>query len=1037
MGGSWQVIFGRPWSLLLLGLVPVLWMISYRSLAGLGRIRRLVALLLRSLVLAALILALAEIQLQRTSEKITVIYLLDQSESIPAAKRRAMVEYVIREVAAHRHKQRGDRAGVIVFGREPLVEVAPLAADLPLVGQIETGRDLKRDATNIAAALKMAQAAFPLDSAKRVVLISDGNENLGNARAVASMLAEQGIGVDVIPVEIGGGNEVAVEKVVLPSNTRQGQPLEIRVVLDNFSSEPVTGTLTVMRRVGAWQSLLSEGSVTLRPGKNVFTVREPKLEMSGIFTYAATFAPASASDDRLAENNTAHGFTYIRGKGRALLIEDWEHKGEFDFLIERLRANEIEVDVMASDQLFSTLGELQAYDVVILANCPRTSGESADVITNFSDEQIKILVQNVEHMGCGLVVLGGPNSYGAGGWTNTELEKALPVDCQIKNAKVSAVGALAMVMHASEIAQGNYWQKVIAIEALRALGPADYCGVIQWSNMGGEQWLWGGKNGMLPVGANRRMMQARINRMTPGDMPAFDPGLSMALAGLKRTDAAMKHMIVISDGDPTPPSPFVLQGFINAGIKISTVAVAAHGPAEQSVLQRIAQATGGNFYNVTNPKVLPRIFQREARRVSRSLVYERSGIATRVELDHQAHGLTNEAIPPISGLVLTSVKENPLVEVSLRADISEPEENSTILATWTYGLGRVAALTTDAGHRWASSWTNWPYYDKFFTQLVRWAMRPSDTGGKFDVATEYRDGKVRVIVTALGAEDRFLNLDQLTGSILTPDLKSFPIRIDQVAPGRYVGEFEAAGSGNYFLTIQTGAEEVEENGVKRMRVRAPLISGVTVPYSSEYNQRQMNRALLEALAAITPKGGQKGVVVQTDLGADPQTWQSLLRSYDSFRPTLAKAVSVQDVWPQVLLAAAVVFLLDVFVRRVSVGWGWLAVVWRYFQRHGIAREQRAAEVEQRLERLRSTKAAASEEIDERRAAARFEAAPTQTADLQQELQQASARLSERRAATAHGPSLAPAEESPQESYTERLLKAKQQARRQQGTTDQQ
>ena len=70
-------------------------------------------------------------------------------------------------------------------------------------------------------------------------------------------------------------------------------------------------------------------------------------------------------------------------------------------------------------------------------------------MTNFSDDQIAVLVRNTQQMGAGLVMLGGPNSFGAGGWANTELEKAMPVDFQIKNAKVVPVGALVLMMHAS------------------------------------------------------------------------------------------------------------------------------------------------------------------------------------------------------------------------------------------------------------------------------------------------------------------------------------------------------------------------------------------------------------------------------------------------------------------------------------------------------------------------------------------------------------------------------------------------------------
>ncbi len=115
-----------------------------------------------------------------------------------------------------------------------------------------------------------------------------------------------------------------------------------------------------------------------------------------------------------------------------------------------------------------------------------------------------MLVRNTQQMGCGLIMLGGPNSFGAGGWTNTELEKAMPVDFQIKNCQGRAVGALAMVMHASEMAQGNFWQKKIAEEAINALGPQDYCGVIHWNRQ--RQMAVGQPAGVAQVGGNQRRM---------------------------------------------------------------------------------------------------------------------------------------------------------------------------------------------------------------------------------------------------------------------------------------------------------------------------------------------------------------------------------------------------------------------------------------------------------------------------------------------------------------------------------------------------
>ena len=75
-------------------------------------------------------------------------------------------------------------------------------------------------------------------------------------------------------------------------------------------------------------------------------------------------------------------------------------------------------------------------------------------------------------------MLGGSDSFGAGGWMNTPVEKALPVDMQIKAIKVQGIGAMALIMHASEIPEGNYWQKVVAKAAISALSSYDYAGLL-------------------------------------------------------------------------------------------------------------------------------------------------------------------------------------------------------------------------------------------------------------------------------------------------------------------------------------------------------------------------------------------------------------------------------------------------------------------------------------------------------------------------------------------------------------------------------
>ena len=1031
-----QIAFDEPLWLLFLLLVPVLWIFSFKSLSGLGPYRRIFALLFRTVVFTLLVLALAGVQLQKISDRVTVIYLLDQSESIPKLTREAMLEYVVKDVAKHRRagdlqNAAEDKAGVIIFGREATIEHPPFADEIRAVGMLESLFDLRTDATNISSALKLAQASFPEDTAKRIVIITDGNENLGDARTIARTLADNGIGIDVVPIELSSLAEIQVEKIALPPDIRRGQPLDARVVIHSYTkptkdnpSGEVTGKLRVIRRYSNQDELLGDGdmAVTLTPGKNVFTFTHT-IDVPAGYTYRAEFIPDDAKSDVQAQNNSATAFTHVRGKGRVLLIEDWENPREFEFLVNRLGEMNIEVETMSSDSLFTGLAELQGFDCVVLANVPRASGggdATTKEATNFTDEQISMLVRNTEQFGAGLVMIGGQNSFGAGGWTNTELEKAMPVDFQIKNAKVKAVGALVMMMHASEMAAGNHWQKVIGQEALKVLGPSDYCGVVHWDDFtGGDNWLWrvNGK-GLVRIEDRQKLWLAKFGRMQPGDMPQFEPAMTMALKELIPNPASVKHMIIISDGDPSPPSATLLAQYKRNSIRISTCAVGSHGPATSKVLQDIATASGGKYYAVTNPKALPRIFQIEARRVARPLVKEKAAGMT-VAVDDPTHEMlanVGDQVPPVTGYVLTSVKENPLVEVLMREKGADPE-NSTILAGWRYGSGKTVAFTTDAGRRWAGQWTSWENYDKFFSQMIRWAMRPVNEEGKFSIASDVKDGKVRVVVTALDKNDEFLNFLQMSGAGSGPELENIDIQFRQEAPGRYVADFPADKAGSYLMAINTGQEN-----------SAPLLTGITVPYSAEFRERESNKALLETLASFKPSGGEKGTMYPQDL--EPGVIDQLVNSVDTFRRTLSKAISSEDFWPIFLLIAACIFLIDVFIRRVTVHFYWMAPALAYAYNRVRGRQQDAAP-DERLARLRNRKAAISSQIDERRAAARFEPQPdgfSEPRDYEQVMQDASAGGPAPDQPRPQAPSQSSGPQSEQDTYTERLLAAKKKAK---------
>lgn len=347
--------FNNPWYLLLLALLPAMWWFSFDSLSGLGRWRRLLALAFRTLVMLLIVAALAEMQFQRTSDKLTVIYLLDQSLSIPEARRDAMISYVNASVKDQRKSEKNDRAGVIVFGRNAEVEIPPVDFQVEVPHRIESLLD--REFTDLAGAMQRAMSMFPHDAAKRIVLVTDGNQNVGDALAEARSVADAGVSIDVMPVPLDRRSDVSIEKIALPPDIRRNQPFEVRVVVNNptdstGAGKPIKGHLKIIRKAGAREDELVNEAHEIKPGKSVFPFRQ-NIDQADFYTYEAQWVPDEPGSDAVSQNNVATSFTHVEGKGLVLLIENWETPGEFDHLVERLRHEGLEVVVQPSNRLFT------------------------------------------------------------------------------------------------------------------------------------------------------------------------------------------------------------------------------------------------------------------------------------------------------------------------------------------------------------------------------------------------------------------------------------------------------------------------------------------------------------------------------------------------------------------------------------------------------------------------------------------------------------------------------------------------------------
>jgi len=865
------------WLLLLLAVPVVVGVPLYvRSLAGLSGGRRWTALIVRSLVMTLLILCLAGLQWTQTSKAVSVVYVLDRSDSIPPDLKDAELEFV--RQTKKQMKADEDRAGIVTFAGRSLIEQTPVPGDY--IPPIEKSQ-VKPEQTNLAEVVRTAAAIFPPDTAKRIVIISDGNETAGDALAEVKRVAAAGIGIDVVPLDYSYTREVQVTSLWAPPMARVGDEVPLKISL--LARAPAEGELLLFdngRPIVLDPETGRESiHVNLQAGKNAL-VHRVRMDPGGpdFHRFEVQFVPTRKQDDTIPQNNTASAFTVVSGKGKVLLVTT---SREDDELFEQaLKEERIDVEVVDADKIPTDLAEYQPYSAVVLSNVP------ADLVPRPLQES---LASYVRDMGGGLLMLGGSQSFGAGGWIGSPVEKVMPLDFEVKSKRQVPRGALAMVMHSSEMPQGNAWGIRIAQAAVDALTRLDYVGVNAYDpGIGHPVWVV-----PMKLAQDKQGIKAALDKMVMGDMPDFDASLQIALAALTRTDAAQRHIIVISDGDPAPPSAGLVTQLKHQKITVSTVGIGMGIHMLPDALRNLASDTGGRFYAPTDPNALPQIFIKEARTVTRALIYEKPAIPVLLQsTTGLAKGLTERGIPPLQGVVLTTPK--PLIDMPL--SVKTDSGTDPLLADWQVGLGRSVAFTSGMWRRWGAGWLDWEKFRPLWGQTVRWAMRKSGETD-LDVQASIEEGRGRLVIDAVDKTAGYLNFLEFQGRVINPELASKPLEIVQTGPGHYEAKFEAGMPGSYIMGFayrKGGAGEWQT-----------VQTGIASSYSPEYGQLQGNPGFLQQLA-----DAGKGKVLPIE--------PARLADVNVFRRDLPEAVTREPLWPTLMAIALALFLFDVAVRRIAI-----------------------------------------------------------------------------------------------------------------------
>ncbi len=850
----------------LLLLIPVAAYIGFPRY-GYRRTRDLTSLILRLIVLTLMILAISGAQVVRSADKLAVVFLVDVSDSIDAATQQEQFDYV---AEAMESMGINDSAGIVLFGSNAVVERQ--VNNVRELGEIQSAPITSN--TDLAEAIRLGLALFPSDAARRMVILSDGRPTVGDTEAAAGLAAAADVQVDYVLFSPERVPEVQVTDVDVPTTVNAEQLFDLNVTVEAEEATPAEIT------VYASGEIIFQDDIELNAGQNrrTFTLQAGD---SGFRDFRVLIEPQGT--DGFYQNNQLSAFSRVVGPPRVLLLTT--DPQEALYIVPALEEAGLTVDVRSPNELPVGLVALAQYDSIIMTNVPARF---------MSPARMDTIKSYVRDLGGGLVFIGGPESYGPGGYFQTPIEEALPLETRIRDQQrlpqltiaylVDTSGSMGAVGPSG--VQNIELAKEAIIRSIEFLQPTDRAGAANFDTAG--SWI----ADVQPVN-DRRALQSLIATLRAGGGTDILAGMRLVARTLVEDPSDRKHIILLTDGGADPSGLIELTGQINEDAEVTT-SVIAIGAGSASFLDDMAAAGDGNFYMVDSIDQIPTIFTQETVLATRSYIQEEQffpGVALRSPI---VTGI--DSTPPLYGYVATTPKATAQVIWTVPQFLGEDGTpaggfNDPLLASWQYGLGRSVAFTSDATSRWAADWVDWGNFSTFWTQAVEWTITESASNNvEMRVVTEGE--QARVIVDARSDDGSFLNGMTLDMSLVNPELENAQVELQQVAPGRYEASFMPGEEGAYILRLAGGDGETAVNQT----------TGWVMSYSPEYDLRvsPAGAGILGDVATIA--GGR-------EIAEDPAL---------AFEHTLRAQRASSPIWMPLLIAAVLLLPLDIAVRRLVV-----------------------------------------------------------------------------------------------------------------------
>jgi Ca-activated chloride channel homolog len=754
-----RLTFTTYWPLLLALIIPFLWWSRRNTIAGLSPKHLLLSTAIRTAIIGLLLLAMMQPVVHIAGAAVSVIYLLDVSQSVAPSAIQNSIDWIRQtNEAGNPSNSRFIAFGGNSMGFEQLDDLTHVA-----VSSQANRNAVDQSQTDIASAVERAIRSFAPNHLKRLVLVSDGNENSGDIAAVLPRLKKEGVSVFTLPLPVRSDQDAWIENVMAPPqvNAEEQFPLEVHV----YSPSDVSGTVEV--RNGT--KVLASRSVPLKKGLNRVAFETRVEESAGNVVLDAAIRIAG---DPFPDNNQFRQPVVVTGRPRILYVEG--HPQSSRYLKDALTAEGLLVTVADPTEMPQSAEQFGTYDAVVLSDV-----EAKQV----SLSQMEAISTYVRDLGGGFILAGGDSVYGKDGYSQTPVEELLPVTFEARRPLQSVSMIVILDRSGSMAGDKIRYAKEATKAPVALLKDKDRFGVVTFNF--NATWAL-----RMQAVENRSSILSAIDEIGVGGETNLFPAMKEAFTELEKASDEIKHVIILSDGRTlTDNFEAMTKQMAAARITVSTVSVGQE--ADQDLMTKIAAWGKGKTYYAEDPAGVPQIFNEDLESSAGESLQEASFKLIVTKSVDAFKGIDWNLAPRLQGYV--QVKPRPMAEVLLEAYKDRP-----LLARWQFGLGKAAIFTSDVKDRWAVDWLKWNGYPKFWSQIVRDIMRRQDDAD-FDMRVERENGFANITVEAQGKDG--LNRDQLHMQVhvVAPDQDSTVLELPQTGPGVYEARVPLKQQGTYMF----------------------------------------------------------------------------------------------------------------------------------------------------------------------------------------------------------------------------------------------